>query len=410
MRAMRQRTIFPAVMTLLLLSSMSAVSADFDELAQMGEDALTAGKYDEAIKYYEKITATGKTYINILSVRFDLAWCYYLTGQPDKAIPLFESLSGNRSPSESVKQQSMFLLAECHARLASMQEEKPAARKKNLEKALKLHTEFQKKYPKNPNIPQSYYGRAYAYYLDRQLEKAAADLQTVITKYPGTPTVKDATYLLASVYSEQALDKLKAGDKEASKGYINKARELFDGLSKGKGVNLALANDSYFSLAETWFAAGEYLEAIRYYQQMRSKAEVVRNIRKLREQVEQQFMEALRKKEDTTVTRAAMDKLKVQIRDVSKAPNMMISGYFKIADAFYRLERYDETRAVSRHLLNFTEDEQKQQAYYLLITSYLKEENADAAAREFESFQEIFGVDVPMADTVSLSIGQLYMQ
>ena len=408
MHAIRAKVIILTI-TSLFLTGAAALSATFNELAQMGDDAMKDGKYDMAIKHFEKIVAKGKTYENLLSIKFDLAWAYYLTGAFAKAIPLFDSLSGIRAPSESVRKQSLFLLAECHARLAGTQPEGDSSRKKNLKNALKLHTKFQKAYPKNPNIPQSLYGRAYAYYLDRQLDNAEADLKSVINRFPANPTARDAMYLLGSVYSEHALDEIKQGNKKESKENIDKARDIFSKLSKAEGSNLAIANDSMFSLAETWFSAKLYLEAIRYYQQVRSKAEVLRNIKTIEINVRKKLAEAYGKKKETSLIRVEADKLRAQQNTVIESPDLMISSYFRIADGYYRIQRYDEVRAVCRHLLQFTQNKKQQQANFLIINSYLEEKNAQAADREFQGFQETFGRNVPMADTAGVAIGQLYV-
>ncbi len=398
------------LLVIIALPGLRSSAATLDELATMGEEAMKAGNYEDAIKYYKEINDIGKTYVSILAVQFDLAWCYYLTGQPEEAIPLFEHLSSKRAPSEGVKQQSLFLLAECHARAASKKPEGSAERKKGAEKAIELHTQFQKEYSANPNVIQSLYGRAYAYFLIKEMVKAEGDLRTVIDRVPRTPTARDATFLLASVYSAQGLERIQANDRAGAQEFTDKARGLFAELSKGEGVNMGTANDSVFSLAETWFSAGQYLQAISYYQQMRSKAEVARNIERLRDVFYQQFMEQLRSQQDTTMAKAAVDKLRAQIREVNKAPDMMISGYFRIAEAFYQLDRFDELRAVCRHLMNFADGEKQQQAQYMIINSYLQEGDPDAAAVELEAFQASFGYDVPMVDTVAMSIGQLYLQ
>jgi len=104
-------------------------------MATIGEEHMRAGKYAEAIKVYEKIMEN-PTYENILSIKFDLAWAYYLTGAFEKAIPLFTDLSSVRAPSATIKAQALFLLADCYARLAATQDEKNADRKKNIQKAL----------------------------------------------------------------------------------------------------------------------------------------------------------------------------------------------------------------------------------------------------------------------------------
>ncbi len=71
---------------------------------------------------------------------------------------------------------------------------------------------------------------------------------------------------------------------------------------------------------------------------------------------------------------------------------------------------YDVCRVICKHLLDFTTDERKQQIHYMLINTYLKDEDPVSAARAMEDFQQSFGADVPMADTVSLAIGQLYLR
>ena len=255
-------------------AALTSHGQSFDELAAAGEDAAKAGRYPEAIRLYEKIVAEGKTYENIMFVKFELGWAYYLVGSFEKAIPLFNDLSGIRSPSEGMKQQSIFLMAECHARMAENLPEGTPERKKNIEESLKLHTQFQKDYPKSPYIPQSLYGRAFAYYLGGQLDKAEADLKTVITDHRTSSTVIDAYYLLASVFSQQGLTLVKK-QRDAAKPFLAKARELFNQLAKQQN-NLAMANDSTFALAETCVLSRFYLEAIQYFREFAPRSKCSR--------------------------------------------------------------------------------------------------------------------------------------
>ena len=80
-----------AGMVFLLLTVAAPALEPLDELATIGEEHMRSGKYAEAIKVYEKIMGN-PTYENILAVKFDLAWAYYLTGAFEKAIPLFTDL------------------------------------------------------------------------------------------------------------------------------------------------------------------------------------------------------------------------------------------------------------------------------------------------------------------------------
>ncbi len=388
-------------------AALAAHGQTFDEMAAAGEDAVKAGRYPEAIRLYEKIVAEGKTYENIMYIKFELGWAYYLVGSFDKAIPLFLDLSGARAPTEGMKQQSVFLMAECHARLADSQPEESAERKKNLEESLKLHTQFQKDYPTSPYIPQSLYGRAFAYYLAGQMDKAEADLKTVITAHRTSSTAIDAYYLLASVFSQQGLELIKAGKRDEAKPFLDKARELFNQLAKQQS-NLAMANDSTFALAETWFSAGLYLEAIQYFREVRSKPDVQQSLRKSLEALQTKLATQMAKREDTSQTKTEQNKLAAQLAAVNESPDRMISAYLRICEAFYRLQHFDEVRIICRHLMNFTEDVQKKQANMLLLNTYIEERQAEEAAREFAEFQQSFGLD-PMAESVSLAIGQLFL-
>ena len=397
-----------AGMVFLWLAGFAPALERLDEMATIGEEHMRSGKYTEAIKVYEKIVEN-PTYENILSVRFDLAWAYYLTGAFEKAIPLFTDLSSVRAPSAAIKAQSLFLLADCYARLAATQDNKNTNRKKNIRKALELHTEFQTQNPKSLNFPQSLYGRGYAYFLNSQYTEAEADLKNLMRLYPNSSAAQDANYLLASVYSQQGLDNMKAGRKDDAKRFMEKARDIFGQLTKTEG-NPVTANDSMFALAETWFSAGLFNEAIRSFREVRAKNEVLQILKSQIDKAQTQLGAQTGRQEDTTFVKAELDRLKAQWSDVSEGPDLVIASYLRIAQAYFEMGAYDVCRVICRHLIVFTADERKQQANYLLINTYLKEEEPDSAAREMEGFQQTFGADAPMADTVSLAIGQLYMR
>ena len=396
-------------MVCLWLAGAAPALEPLDELATVGEEHMRSGKYAEAIKVYEKV-AQNPTYENIIAIRFDLAWAYYLTGAFEKAIPIFTDLSSVRMINvPAIKSQALFLLADCYARLAATQDEKNADRKKNLKKALELHTEFQTQNAKSPNVPQSLYGRGYAYFLNGQYTEAEADLKNLMRAYPNSSAAQDAYYLLASVYSQQGLDQIKAGKKDEAKPFMDKAREIFSQLAKKEG-NPVTANESIFALAETWFSAGLYNEAILSFREVRPKSEVLAILQRQMDKAQTQLGVQTGRQEDTSFIKGELDRLKAQGAAVNEGPELVIAGYLRIAQAYFERGAYDVCRVICRHLIKFAADERKQQANYLLINTYLKDEDPDGAEREMEGFQQTFGADAPMADTVSLAIGQLYMR
>lgn len=394
----------------LLFAASARAQSPADELAKAGEAAMAKGNYPEAIRNYEKLTTKYQSYEHTLEVKFDLAWAYYLTKAYTNALPLFEELSGPRAPSAEIREQSKYLTAESHAHVAGTLPLEDAARKKHLTEAIERHTKFQVDNMQSPMYVPSLYGRAYAYYLDAQYDKAEADLNVILKTYASHPIAKDAPYLLANVFSQQGLALRKAGKKEEAQTFIEKARALFERLAADNAnANLALSNDSVFSLAETWFNAQQFTDAIRYFRQVRDKADVLQNLKFRQERLQEQLAREIGTQQDTTLTKRELDKTKSQISAVREAPELTISAYFRIAQCFFNMNRRDEARLVCRHLLDFTEGEQRQQAYMLVIKSLIQDKKRDEAAAEFETFQQMFGVEAPIAEEVSLGLGQLFL-
>ncbi len=395
-----------AVIAAGMLAVAAGAAADNNEWAQLGAEHMAAGRYAAAVKVLEKITAT---YEHIIVIHFDLAWCYYLTGNYAKAIPLFEGLSGVRAPSEAVRQQSLFLLADCKARLAESQAPGSAERKKNIKEAIELQTKFQATCQKSEFIPNSIYGRAYAHYLDGQLEQAAADLATLIRTYPSNAAARDGQYLLANVYSRQALELMRAGKTADTQPLLEKARAIFTQLSKIEG-NLAMANDSAFALAETWFNAGYYQDAIRYFREVRSKQDVVLDLRARLASLDAQRAAAIGKGQDTSLLKTEIDKLKAQYGSVNEAQDLMLAGYIRIAQCFFQLRQFEECRIVCDHILTFLPADQKPEVGFMIVNTFISEKNAAGAAGAMESFRQSFGAGLPVAEMAGLAIGQLLLQ
>lgn len=405
----RQIIFNACILALLGTTIRHAHAQSFDDYATRGQEAMTAGNLEEAIRCYEHIVEKGKTYVNVLEVKFDLAWAYYMVGQYEQAIALFADLSGVKAPSEAVKEQSIFLMAECYIRWAGTFEETDANRKKHLNKGIELHTKFQADYPKNPNLAESFYGRAYGYHLAHSYDDAANDLLRVINTYKSSPSIREAQYLLASVYASQGRDAFKANKKDEGLKHLAQSREIFDNLAKGE-QNLALANDSAFAMAETWYNVGMFQESIPFYRSVKSKREVLDNLNRIRANLRGRVAQALASKQDSTDLKKGLAKLDEQISRVRKTGDLMVSAYFRIAECFFNMKRYDEARMIWRHLLPFTEGEQKVTGHFMIVNSFVEENDGDNAARELADFQLVFGMDNPIAEYAELAIGQIFMK
>lgn len=394
---------------LILAAALTAFADVNDDLSMRGEEEMNKGRYDKAIALFEKIVQTGQTYVNIQSVKFDLAWCYYQRGQYAKAKPFLVDLAGDRAPSKDMKEQSAFLLAECHTRLGAEQvgKEHEKERKENLGKAIELQTAFINNYPKSMNLPYALYGRAYSHYLDNNHAEAQKDLDNVIARYGNTPILINAQFLLASVYSQRGLELIKNDKNTEAQVYLDKARKIFDQLAKSD-INLALANDSNYSLAETWFDAGQYSQAIQYFRNVRPKKDVFKDLAGRHEVIMVRLAAEVSKGADTKAIKNELGRVQGQLTSVQESPDLMITAYFRIADAFFRMKRYEEAVIICRHLVKFTKGPQFEQASFLIINGSIALKQANTAAQAYEDFKTKVGASAPVAERTALTIGQLY--
>lgn len=390
------------------LAGAAAVAEPFDDLAKRGQEAMNAGRYEDAIKAYEQITTKGQTYVHIMEVKFDLAWAYYAVGEFAKAVPIFQDLSGVRAPSEDVKQQSLFLMADCEARWAGTMPTNAPERKKHLDKSIELHRKFQADYPKNPNIPESLYGLGYALFLYEKYDEAATELLKILNNYKTASCLRDAQYLLATVYARQARDRFLAKKEAEAKPFLEKARAIYAEISQSD-ANLGLANDGAFAMAETWYEAGQFREAIRYYMNVRAKREVQRDLQRRMDALRSQLSKDLAAHADTSGTRRQMAKITDQIERVKKAPDMMISAFFRAADCYYKLGRFDESRIILQHLTPFADGEQKINAAYMVTANLVEQGKADEALKAYNDFIAQFGANQPVAEMADVAIAQLFL-
>jgi len=390
------------------LTTASGLAATNEELAELGEDALNAGKFEKAVAYFEKLVDQGETFEGIFGVRFDLAWSYYMVGRYEDAAPLFEGLTGNRAPSEAIRQQSRFMMAEVSTRLAEALPEGDPEREKLISRAITLHTKFQEDNKHQENIPESLYGRAAAFFLKKDLDAAARDLDVVINIHQLSPIAEEAKFLLASVYAMRGVERTRAGDKERARQYLDEARSLFDSVI-AQGGSQALAASGMFSAAETWFEAGAYREAINLYREIPSREYLLKSLKSRLARLREERHAQMAQGSDSRVTNLHLGRYQGEYRRVDESPGWAIAAYFKIAEAYVALERQEEARTVARHLVNFTKGEQRQQAWYLIVSSYLDQAKGDDALREFTAIQEEFGNDLPIAQMAGIGIGQVFL-
>lgn len=392
---------------LLGLAPLAVFSATNEELAELGTDAMNDGRYEDAIRFFEKLVEQGPTFEGIMEVRFDLAWSYYLGSVYDKALPLFEGMTGDRAPSEDMREQAIFMRAETRLRLAEALKEDDPKRPGELAAVTGLYNDLIENFPRHPNIAEAYFSRGVAYYQQRQLEAAAKDLEYAIRRYPGSAIVADATFLLGRVNADFAIGLMEQDRKSDALPYLEAARKYYGAAARDANSRVMVAG-SMFAAAETWFEAGLYREAIRYYHQLEPRNTTLEALRESSRELRDQRFSLLAAGGDLRMVDIRLNRLKDEFRRVSESPDYALYALGRIAESYFRLKRYDECRIAASHLARFATEGQLKTAWYLILNSWLEEQNPDEAIKALDGFEQAVGVGDPDIDWVSMSIGQLY--
>ncbi len=202
----------------------------------IGDAWYNKGNYKEALPWLEKFS-TG-TIISGREDKFQLAYCYYKTGEIDKAIKLFLDI-GSRD--DRISQNIWFLLGDCY-----LQKGDKKRAQFGFSEALKL--DFDKKIQEDAlfNYAKITYETSYS-----PFGEATASFLKYIESYPGSERMEEAysylisTYLQAKNYKAAllSLDRLNSKDPRLEEAYQRVS--FFRGLELFRDMELEAAIDMF---------------------------------------------------------------------------------------------------------------------------------------------------------------------
>ena len=201
----------------------------------IGDAYYNKGNYKEALPYLEKF-ATG-TIISGREDKFQLAYCYYKTGEIDKAIKLLREI-GSRS--DLLSQNIWYILGDCYLQKGDKKRAQfgfSEASKMNFDKKIREDALF--------NYAKITYETSYS-----PFGEAIASFQRYIEQYPGSDRIQEAynylvsTYLQAKNYKAAlaSLDRIRSKDTRLEEAYqrvaFYRGMELFKNMELEASVNM----------------------------------------------------------------------------------------------------------------------------------------------------------------------------
>ena len=201
----------------------------------IGDAHYNKGNYTEALPWLEKF-ATG-TIISGREDKYQLAYCYYKTGETDKAIKLFLEI-GTRN--DRISQNIWFLLGDCYLQKGDKKRAQfgfSEASKLDFDKKIKEDALF--------NYAKITYETSYS-----PFGEATASFHRYIEQYPGSERIEEvysyliSTYLQAKNYKAAlaSLDRISSKDPRLEEAYQRVAffrgLELFRDMELDAAINM----------------------------------------------------------------------------------------------------------------------------------------------------------------------------
>ncbi|HKK41344.1 MAG TPA: tetratricopeptide repeat protein, partial [Bacteroidales bacterium] len=202
----------------------------------IGDAYYNKGNYKEAVPYLEKYAESARA--SAREDKYELGYCYYKTGETDKAIKIFLEI---RPGNDILSQNVWNILGDCYlqqgdkkrAQLAFGQASKLSFDKKIQEESLLTYAKL------TYDISYSPFG------------EAIAAFQEYIDQYPGSPRIQEAYDYLVATFTQlknykaalAALDKIPEKDQRLSEAYQRVA--FFRGLELFKNLDFEAAADMF---------------------------------------------------------------------------------------------------------------------------------------------------------------------
>ncbi|MFA6356148.1 MAG: tetratricopeptide repeat protein [Candidatus Omnitrophota bacterium] len=197
------------------------------------------------------------------------------------------------------------------------------------DKANQIYNAMLSKDPKK--APDVYFSRGLAYYNQKKWDLSANFLKKMIESYPGDSRIVEAKFMLAGIYREQGKNPM--------------ASDIYRSIPESS----RFANDARFSLGQIALKEKEYSKAIKLFREVKPKSEMYGP--------------------DTDLAELAR---------------------YQMAAAYYEQGRVYETWIICEDFLEgYPDSKMKKDVCHLLVVTYLKKGNADAAVQAYDNYAKL---------------------
>jgi TolA-binding protein len=236
----------------------------------IGDAYYNKENYTEALPYLEKF-ATG-TKISAREDKYQLGYCYYKTGQTDKAIKIFLEIGAK---SDLLSQNIWFLLGDCYLQTGNKKRAQfgfSEASKLDFDRKIKEDALF--------NYAKLMYETSYS-----PFGEVIASFQQYIDDYPGSERIQEAYNYLIAAYMQiknykaalTSLDKIRNKNSRLEEAYqrvafyrglelfknleFESSVDMFDRSLKYEKYNRNLRARAIYWRGEAWYRLGKYENA-----------------------------------------------------------------------------------------------------------------------------------------------------
>lgn len=221
----------------------------FQAKFMLGRSYQHQNKYEQAITLYRQVVteATGAPNASVrAAAHYQIAECYWLTGQYDKAAVFFRNCLALSGKDNELSARAHYWLAESFYQLQRFSDAKQE------------YDSVSKSDPENELTPWAVYSIGMIELRQSSFDAAIAALEQVTTRYKDAPVASEATLMLGYAYSNRAQTQKDAKAKEAD---YRKATELFTGIAGNANAKPEARQSATLALADSYFLLKDYEKA-----------------------------------------------------------------------------------------------------------------------------------------------------
>ncbi|MBM3860394.1 MAG: tetratricopeptide repeat protein, partial [Verrucomicrobia bacterium] len=333
--------------------------AAFDQ----AEDLYRSGDWPAALKAFQdfdkKFPYSGARPIG----QYYQGWCYFNLKRYDEAIKILNGMITNYKEAPIVPE-AILKLAECYRE------------KRDFKQATQWYRTFQEKYKDNPFLPQAIIGEAWVLYKNDNREAAKKIITAVGQQYANNAqAILDATFLLGQILTDEKK--------------FNEARALFRRIAEQS--NNPSATAALYQMADSFYEAKNYTDAIKYFKRVQSKSALLANIATQIEPLITRRNELLRAGADIGIVTSQIQQLQTLASQINKREDLRAVALFRIANCYQELRKPEQATVVYRALIEkYPTEKTTEYSLYGLIQALTESKRLTEANAATEQFKKQF--------------------